>query len=222
MAYWHPVPLCVACVSDFDFQFHHNEFPLHTQPRRKVLYTECHKPGTIATGGRLYIQSVTGQVLWPLLCSPKGFMPSVLKPNLIFLALFANVGNVLSTFLHCDPSAGCLNILSCLRSFLCRRINLAFVLFMNKHFRHGIRGKYHITLAGTLFLTPIPSTSPGSSQGTLYRHALHTGHESKFSYSPRYRMQSLGQACIFCASNLNFLPRMLSPARCYPQGVSFL
>ncbi|PUZ56674.1 hypothetical protein GQ55_5G346500 [Panicum hallii var. hallii] len=50
--------------------------------------------------GRLYIQSVTGQVLWPLLCSPKGFMPSVLKPNLTFLASSAKVGNVLSTFLH--------------------------------------------------------------------------------------------------------------------------
>ena len=153
-------------------------------------------------------------------------MPSVLKPNLIFLASFANVGNVLSTFLHCDPSARCLNILSCLRSFLCHRINLAFVLFTNKLFRRGIRGKYHITLAVTLFLTRIPSTSPRSSRGILYRYALHAGHESKFSFSPRYRMQSLGQACIFCASNpkgqTTFLPRMLSPARCYPQGVSFL
>ena len=174
----------------------------------------------------MYIQSVTCQILWPLLCSPKGFMPSVLKPNLIFLASFANVGNVLSTFLHCDPSAGCLNILSCLRSSLCHHINLAFVLFMNKRFRRGIRGKYHIILAGTLFLTRIPSTSHGSSRGILYRHALHTGHESKFSYSPRYRIQSLGQACIFCASNpkgqTTFLSRMLSPTRCYPQGVSFL
>ena len=103
-------------------------------------------------GGMLYIQSVRGQVLWPLLCSPKGFMPSVLKSNLIFLASFANVGNILSTFLHCDPSAGCLNILSCLCSSLCHRINFAFVLFMNKCFRRGIKGKYHITFASTLFL----------------------------------------------------------------------
>ena len=36
-------------------------------------------------GGRLYMHSVTGQVLWPLLISPKGFMPSVLKSNLMFL-----------------------------------------------------------------------------------------------------------------------------------------
>src|SRR4029079_4493604 len=112
-----------------------------------------------------YIQTVTCQVLWPLLCSPKRFMPSVLKLNLIFLASFANVGNVLSTFLHCDPSAGCHNILSCLHSSLCHRINLAFVLFMSKCFRRGIKGKYHITLADTLFLTRIPSSSPGSSQG---------------------------------------------------------
>ena len=90
-------------------------------------------------GGRLYIQSVTCQVLWPLLCSLKGFMPSELKPNLIFLTLFVNVRNVLSTFLHYDPSAGCLNILSCLRSSLCHRINLAFVLFMNKRLRLGIK-----------------------------------------------------------------------------------
>ena len=149
----------------------------------------------------MYIQSVTGQILWPLLCSPKGFMPSVLKPNLKFLASFANFGNVLSTFLHCDPSAGCLNILSCLHSSLCHRINFAFVLFMNKCFRCGIRGKYHITFAGTLFLIRILSSSPGSSRLILYRHALHTGHKFKFSYSPRYRMQSLGQACIFYASN---------------------
>ena len=47
----------------------------------------------------------------------------------------------------------------------------------------------------------IISTSPGSSRGILYRHALHIRHESKFSYSPQYRMQSLGQACTFCASN---------------------
>ena len=109
-------------VSGRDKHQHHNEFPLHTQPGRKVVYTECHRPGTM-----------------PLLCSPKGFMSSVLKPNLIFLASFANVGNVMSTFVHCDPSAGCLNILYCLRSSLCHRINLAFILFMNKRFRRGIK-----------------------------------------------------------------------------------
>ena len=37
-------------------------------------------------GGRLYMHRVTGQVLCPLLISPKGFMPSVLKLNFMFLA----------------------------------------------------------------------------------------------------------------------------------------
>ena len=112
-------------------------------------------------GGRLYMHRVTGQVLCPLLISPKGFMPSVLKPNLMFLASKAKSVYVLSNFLHCDPSAGCLNIESCLRSSLCHRINLAFSLFLNKYFKHGIIGEYHMTLAGTLFRGHSPFTSLG-------------------------------------------------------------
>src|SRR4051812_605714 len=47
-----------------------------------------------------------------------------------------------------------------------------------------------------------PSASPGSSCLILYRLAVHTGHLSILSYfSPRYRMQSLMHACIFCTSN---------------------
>ena len=114
-------------------------------------------------GGRLYRQRVTGQVLWPLLISPKGFMPSVLKSNLMFLASKSNLGYVLSIFLHCDPSAGCLNIESFLRSSLCHHINLALSLFLNRRFKCCIIGEYHMTLAGTLFQGRFPSTSPGSS-----------------------------------------------------------
>jgi hypothetical protein len=36
-------------------------------------------------GGRLYMHILTGQVLYGFLISPKGFIPSVLRPNLIFL-----------------------------------------------------------------------------------------------------------------------------------------
>jgi hypothetical protein len=64
----------------------------------------------------LYIHKVIGQVLWQLLYSPKGFTPSMLKPNLTFLASFANSGNVLSTLRHCNPSDGCFNIASTLHS----------------------------------------------------------------------------------------------------------
>ena len=132
-------------------------------------------------GGRLYMHRVTGQVLCPLLISPKRFMPSILKPNLMFLASQAKSVYVLSIFLHCDPSAGCLNIESCLRSSLCHRINLAFSLFLNKCFKRGIIGEYHMILAGTLFRGRSPSTSPGLSFRILYRNALHTWQASKFS-----------------------------------------
>src|SRR6185503_5275576 len=97
------------------------------------------------------------------LISPKGFMPSVLKPNFMFLESKSNSGYVLSIFLHCDPSAGCLNIESFLCSSLCHRINLALSLFLNRCFKCGIIGKYHMTFAGTLFQGGFPSTSPGSS-----------------------------------------------------------
>jgi hypothetical protein len=126
---------------------------------------------------------VTGQVLWLLLCSPKGFMPSVLKANLKFLTSFANFGNSLSIDLHWGPSARFLNILSTLRSSLCHRNNFACSLFLNKHFKRGIIGAYHITLVGILFLRCSPSTSPGSRRLILYYDAWHTRHASKFSYS---------------------------------------
>src|SRR5664279_5534669 len=136
-------------------------------------------------------------------------MPSVLRPNHKFLASRVKSGKSLSIFLHYDPSAGCLNFPSFLRSSLCHRNNLARSLFLNRRFNRGIIGAYHITLAGTLFLggSSSPSTSPGSSCLILYRCAVHTGHSSIFSYSlPRYRMQSLMHACIFCTSN----PRAVS------------
>jgi hypothetical protein len=38
-------------------------------------------------GGRLYMHIITGQVLYGFLISLKGFIPSVLRPNLIFLGL---------------------------------------------------------------------------------------------------------------------------------------
>ena len=117
-------------------------------------------------GGRLYKHRVTGQVLWLLLCSPKGLMPSALRPNHTLLASSANsFPYFLSIFLHCDPSAGTLNFPSFLRSSLCHRIALACSLFWNKRFNHGIIGAYHITFAGTLFLGGSPSTSPGSLKG---------------------------------------------------------
>ena len=132
---------------------------------------------------RLNIQRVTGHVLWLLSHSPNGFIPSVLKPNLMFFGSLSKSGNCLSMFLHWDPSVGCLISWSCLHSSLCHRINLAFVLFLNKRFKHGIIRKYHITLAGTFSLAGSPSTSPGSFCLILYRFASLIGHASSSSYS---------------------------------------
>jgi hypothetical protein len=105
---------------------------------------------------RLNIHIVTGHVLWLLPHLPNGFIPFVLKPNLIFLVFLSKSRNSLSTFLHWDPFAWCLSIRSCLRSSLCYRINLPCALFLNKRFKHGIIGKYHITLVGNFFLSWLP------------------------------------------------------------------
>src|SRR4051812_39486436 len=91
-------------------------------------------------------------------------MPSALKQNHMFLGSFVDLpfsfSSILSIFLHCDPSAGCLRFPSFLRSYLCHRNNLACSLFLNIRFNRGIIGAYHITLAGTLFMGCSPSTSP--------------------------------------------------------------
>ena len=136
-------------------------------------------------GGRLYKHRVTGQVLWLLLCSPKGLIPSALRPNHTLLASSANSSQYfLSIFLHYDPIAGALNFPSFLRSSLCHRINLACSPFLNRRFNRGIIGAYHITFAGTLFLGGSPSTSPGSSRLILYRNAPHTRHAFRSLYAP--------------------------------------
>ena len=74
----------------------------------------------------------------------------------MFLASKSNSGYVLSIFLLCDPSAGCLNIESFLRSCLWDRINIALSLFLNRCFKRGIIGEYHMTFAGTLFQGRLP------------------------------------------------------------------
>src|ERR1043165_3442071 len=113
-------------------------------------------------------------------------MPSALTPNHTFLGSPPNsTRSFLSIFLHCGPSAGCLKLMSFLRSSLCHCINLACSSFLNRRFNRGIIGAYHISLAGTHFLGGSPSTSPGSSRLILYRNAPHTGHAFKSLYAPQ-------------------------------------
>jgi hypothetical protein len=59
-------------------------------------------------GGRLYMHIITGQVLFGFLIPPKGFIPSLLKPNLIFLGSLEKSSSWLrSKCFHCLPSTGC-------------------------------------------------------------------------------------------------------------------
>jgi hypothetical protein len=55
-------------------------------------------------GGRLYMHIITGQVLCGFLISPKGFISSVLRPNLIFFGLLERSSSWLrSKCFHCLP-----------------------------------------------------------------------------------------------------------------------
>src|SRR6266498_881309 len=117
---------------------------------------------------------------------PKGFTPSVLSPNLIFLTSLANrFLYFLSMFLHCTRSARCLsNSSSLLCSSAWHRIIWACLLFANKCFKCGTIGKHHITFVGVLlFLQFTPSESEHGSSTCLYRDALHTGHAFSCAYS---------------------------------------
>jgi hypothetical protein len=59
-------------------------------------------------GGRLYMHIITGQVLCGFLISLKGFVPSVLRPNLIFLGSLEKSSSWLrSKCFHCLLTAGC-------------------------------------------------------------------------------------------------------------------
>src|ERR1043165_2758128 len=77
-------------------------------------------------------------------------MPSVLRPNHKFLASSVKSEWSLSIFLHCDPSAGCLNFPSFLRSSLCHRSNLACSLFLNRQLW------YYRSIPHNLSRNPLP------------------------------------------------------------------
>jgi hypothetical protein len=71
-------------------------------------------------GGRLYMHIITGQVLCGFLIPPKGFVPSVLRPNLIFLESLEKSSWLRSKYFHCLPSVGC-QIFPSLFCWTCQR-----------------------------------------------------------------------------------------------------
>ncbi len=158
---------------------------------------------------KLYIVSRTGQVLYVLLRSPNGFIPSVLNANLTFLGSFANSKYSASTFFHYRASAECRILPSYFLPSWYHLINSASSRLENSRFRRSLTGRYHITILG-IFLSSstgassLSTTSPSEAPlPVLYWFVPHVGQESKSANSLRYNMQWFSHAWIFWTSRDN-------------------
>jgi hypothetical protein len=173
-------------------------------------------------GGRLHLHIITGQVVCGFLISLKGFIPSVLRPNLIFLGSLEMSSSWLrSKYFHCLSSAGC-RIFPSLYHWICQSKSWASLALENICFKQSMTGMYHITRAWTfLSLDPwfswfggpvfflfhpfllLLQESSSMLSFHLYQLALHPGHLSLNSCSFRYKMQWFRQAWIFSTPSVN-------------------
>ena len=129
---------------------------------------------------------------------PKGFMPSVLSTNQIFLGSLVNeFPCIISMLCHWVEFAGCHRLSSFFRPSLCQRSSWASFLLANIHFNGGIIGKYHATFWGPPWFL---SSSPPSFL-RLYRGVPHSGHSINSACSPWNRMQLCLHAWIFSTIN---------------------
>jgi hypothetical protein len=114
-------------------------------------------------GGRLYMHIITSQVLCGFLIFLKGFIPSVLRPNLIFLGWLEKSSSwIRSKCFQCLPSAGC-RIFPPLFCWTCQSKSWASLALENIRFERSMIGRYHITRARTfLSLDPWLSLSGGA------------------------------------------------------------
>jgi hypothetical protein len=112
---------------------------------------------------RLYMHIITGQVLCGFLISLKGFIPSVLRPNLIFFGSLENSSSWLRLkCFHCLPSLGC-QVFPSLFRWTCQSKSWASLALESICFKLSMTGRYHITRAGTfLSLDPWLSWSRGA------------------------------------------------------------
>jgi hypothetical protein len=100
-------------------------------------------------GGRLYMHIITGHILCGFLISLKGFIPSVLRPNLIFLELLEKfISWLRSKYFYCLPSAG-YRIFSSLFRWACQSKSWASLALENICFKQSMTCRYHITRVGT-------------------------------------------------------------------------
>jgi hypothetical protein len=115
----------------------------------------------------LYIVRLIDHVLCTMLFSPNGFIPSVLKANLIFLLSTENSGYWRSKIFYWVPSVGCrISSSFSLRFLECQRTSSASLGLENTHFKWSITGRYHITKAG-IFLFIMSSLSTSASSSTI-------------------------------------------------------
>ncbi|KAG8052891.1 hypothetical protein GUJ93_ZPchr0001g32040 [Zizania palustris] len=109
--------------------------------------------------GMLNKHRKTGHVLCGFLISPKGFIPSVLSPILIFLGSSEKSGWARSNDFHCLASAGCRSFPSFFRPAKCQINSSASLGLENIRFKRSITGRYHITKAGTFLSIFFPGWS---------------------------------------------------------------
>jgi hypothetical protein len=117
--------------------------------------------------GILYITRMTGHVLCTVLFSPNGFIPSVLKANLIFLLSAENYRYWRSKIFHWVPSVGCrISTSFSLRFSEYQSISFTSLGLENTRFKWSITGRYHITKAW-IFLFVMSYLSRSASSSTL-------------------------------------------------------
>jgi hypothetical protein len=115
----------------------------------------------------LYIARMTGHLLCRVLFSTNGFIPSVLKANLIFLLSAGNSGYWRSKFFHWVPSVGCqISSSFSLRFSECQCTSSASLGLENTCFKQSITGRYDITKVG-IFLFVMSCLSRSASSSTL-------------------------------------------------------
>jgi hypothetical protein len=99
----------------------------------------------------LYMVKITGHVLWSLILSLKGFIPSVHKPNRTFLRSSLNSLCFSSNLCHWLQSTGCAILSSStLHSSSHHVMSVSSLAFRKIRLKRSVTGRYHITKAGIL------------------------------------------------------------------------
>ena len=138
------------------------------------------------------------------------------KPKAPYLS--TDVLIIVLTVVQSCPTAGCLIIVSFLRSSPCQRNSLVDFAHANSLCTWGAIGKYQTT-----FMGPPLVLVPSSDGPSLYHGASHLGHLSKSLYfSPRYNMQSLEHAWIFFNLEADGADHLLGQVCLFWQLVFFL